>query len=142
MIRQLAHACFFTDQLQKMIDFYAGQLGLPIKFTLNNNQGTPFGYYFDCGNSTFIEVFDQAGAVKQWGGEISALVPGRRYQHLCFEVTGLEQYKTQLESCGVEVSAITLGMDHSRQAWIHDPDGNAIELMEYTSESLQLVRTQ
>jgi hypothetical protein len=29
-------------------------------------------------------------------------------------------------------------MDNSHQAWIADPDGNAIELMEYGFSSLQL----
>jgi len=29
-------------------------------------------------------------------------------------------------------------MDGSLQAWIKDPDGNDIELMEYTRDSLQL----
>jgi hypothetical protein len=29
-------------------------------------------------------------------------------------------------------------MDNSRQAWVTDPDGNAIELMEYGASSLQL----
>jgi hypothetical protein len=31
------------------------------------------------------------------------------------------------------------GLDFSVQAWIKDPDGNEIELMEYTGRSLQLV---
>jgi len=31
-----------------------------------------------------------------------------------------------------------MGMDNSRQAWVMDPDGNAIELMEYGPSSLQL----
>jgi hypothetical protein len=30
-----------------------------------------------------------------------------------------------------------MGVDNSRQAWIKDPDGNDIELMEYTDRSLQ-----
>ena len=46
-----------------------------------------------------------------------------------------------LESRGIEVTNMKSGMDHSIQAWIKDPDGNAIELMEYTHESLQLRRT-
>jgi hypothetical protein len=29
-------------------------------------------------------------------------------------------------------------MDNSIQSWITDPDGNRIELMEYTSTSMQL----
>jgi hypothetical protein len=38
----------------------------------------------------------------------------------------------------VDVTEITMGMDHARQAWITDPDGNQIELMEYGPTSLQL----
>ena len=38
----------------------------------------------------------------------------------------------------MEVTEIKLGMDKSRQAWIADPDGNQIELMEYGPASMQL----
>lgn len=140
MIRQLAHACFHTDHLDQMVDFYRDRLGMPIKFTLKGDDGQPLGHYFECGQSTFIEIFDQAAAVRQWGGQVKPLARGSQYQHLCFEVTGLEELKKALEARGVSVSAITLGMDHSRQAWIADPDGNPIELMEYTFHSLQLSR--
>jgi lactoylglutathione lyase len=138
MIRQLAHVCFHTDHMDPMVNFYRDGLGLPIKFTLTGDDGQPLGHYFECGQCTFIEVFSQAAAVKQWGSQVQALTRGSQYQHLCFEVTGLEDFKQALESRGVSVSAITLGMDHSRQAWIADPDGNPIELMEYTAHSLQL----
>lgn len=138
MIRQLAHLNFVTNDLPTTIDFYVNKLGLKVKFTLDNEEGQPFGYYFDCGNSTFIEVFDQALAAKQWGGSVSELTAGTRYKHFCFEVTGLEEYCAALKRKGVEVTPITLGMDNSRQAWIKDPDGNDIELMEYGATSLQL----
>jgi predicted enzyme related to lactoylglutathione lyase len=45
-----------------------------------------------------------------------------------------------LEARGITVTNMKMGIDHSRQAWITDPDGNAIELMEYTHASLQLWR--
>ena len=138
MIRQVAHVCFFSDQVEAMINFYRDVLGLPVKFTLAADDGKTMGYYFDCGNSTFIEVFNQAQAVKQWGGQIETLKPGGPYRHLCFEVTGLEGLRQDLLARGLKVSPITLGIDHSYQAWITDPDGNAIELMEYTHQSLQL----
>ncbi len=138
MIRQLAHTCFFTDRPEAMIKFYEAGLGLPVKFTLKNDAGQVMGYYFECGHATFIEVFNQSLAVKQWGGQIEALKPASLYRHLCFEVTGLEDFKRTLEARGISVSDITMGIDHSRQAWITDPDGNAIELMEYTSRSRQL----
>jgi len=138
MIRQLAHLNFVTDDLPTIIDFYVNKLGMEVKFTLNNEQGIAFGYYFGCGNSTFLEFFDQALAARQWGGEVQALTPGTRYKHFCLEVTGLEEYRQKLLEKGVTVTEISLGMDNSRQAWITDPDGNAIELMEYGPHSLQL----
>jgi catechol 2,3-dioxygenase-like lactoylglutathione lyase family enzyme len=138
MIRQLAHLNFVTNDLSKIIDFYVNKLGMNVKFTLNSHQGQPFGYYFGCGNTTFLEFFDQAMAAEVWGGKVEELTRGTRYRHFCLEVTALDEYCQTLKSRGVDVSDISLGMDNSRQAWVTDPDGNSIELMEYGSTSLQL----
>ena len=138
MIRQLAHLNFDTNDLSRIIDFYVNKLGLQVKFTLNNQQGQPFGYYFGWGNTTFLEFFDQAMAAEVWGGNMGELTTGTRYKHFCLEVTGLDEYCGMLKSKGVVVSPISMGMDNSRQAWIADPDGNAIELMQYEASSLQL----
>jgi lactoylglutathione lyase len=138
MIRQLAHLNFYTNDLAKIIDFYVNKLGMNVKFTLNNKQGQPFGYYFGCGNTTFLEFFDQAMAVEMWGGKVAELTNGTRYKHFCLEVTGLEEYCKMLQGKGVPVSEISMGMDNARQAWTADPDGNDIELMEYGPFSLQL----
>jgi lactoylglutathione lyase len=140
MIRQLAHCCFYTDQIDQMVKFYQDSLGLPVQFMLNDDEGQVMGYYFACGNTTYLEVFDQALAIKQWGGKEQIQTTASRYKHLCLEVIGLDDYKKLLEERGVLVSDISLGMDHARQAWIADPDGNAIELMEYSHQSLQLQR--
>jgi hypothetical protein len=58
------------SQRPQLLDFYTNQLGLAIKFTLDHDYGTAFGWYVDCGNGTFIGIFDQAGAVRQWGGQV------------------------------------------------------------------------
>jgi catechol 2,3-dioxygenase-like lactoylglutathione lyase family enzyme len=47
MIRQLAHLNFVTDDLSKIIDFYVNKLGLRVKFTLDNKDGKPFGYFLN-----------------------------------------------------------------------------------------------
>jgi lactoylglutathione lyase len=138
MIRKLAHLNFVTNDLEKIIDFYVDKLGMQVKFTLNNKAGEPFGYYFACGDTTFLEFFDQAMAAEVWGGKVEELNIGTRYRHFCLEVTGLDEFCATLKSKGIEVTEISLGMDNSRQAWIADPDGNAIELMEYGYSSLQL----
>ena len=141
MIRQLTHLNFVTDDLSKIIDFYVNKLGMKVKFTLDNKDGLPFGYYFECGNSTFLEFFDQGMAAEVWGGNVEQLAIGTRYKHFCLEVIGLDEFCKELKSKGVDVSKISLGMDNSRQAWIADPDGNQIELMEYGPSSLQLTGT-
>ena len=138
MIRKLAHLNFVTNNLEKIIDFYVNKLGLNIKFVMHDREDRPFGYYFACGDTTFVEFFDQALAVEMWGGNVQELNIGTRYRHFCLEVTGLKEFCETLRSRGVEVSPISLGIDHSWQAWIADPDGNAIELMEYGPASMQL----
>ena len=138
MIRRLAHLCLHTNDLERLIVFYRDALGLPIKFRFINSEGELFGVYLDCGDSSFIEIFDQVLAVKQWGGEVRPLRDDSRYNHLCLEVTGLKDLRTTLLGRGVELGEISTGLDHSLQAWTRDPDGNRIELMEYTHRSWQL----
>jgi hypothetical protein len=79
-------------------------------------------------------------AAEVWGGKVETLTAGTQYRHLCLEVTGLDEYCKTLKGRGVSVTEITMGMDNSRQAWVTDPDGNQIELMEYGPLSLQLTR--
>ena len=141
MIKQLAHLCFRSNQLPAMTAFYRDVLGLPIKFSLKHDDGTAFGHYFATGKLTFIEIFDQAGAVKQWGGDAAKLRShvGTHYHHFCLEIAGLEAFCEKLQSSGIKIDTpVKVGMDHSKQAWIKDPDGNVIELMEYTPKSWQL----
>ncbi len=141
MFRQLAHVCLFTDDLERMRRYYVDGLGLTLAFPLENpSTKRVFGLYFAAGHSTFIEVFDRRGAQEMWGGDDPRIERGTGFRHLCFEVTGLDVVRTQLLGRGVQVTEPKLGRDGSRQAWTADPDGNPIELMEYTAASLQLRR--
>ena len=138
MIRRLAHLCLVTDDLPRMTEFYSKVLGFPIKFTFTNSDGEVFGHYFECGDSSFIEIFDRKLKLKQWGGELEPLHRGGNCNHFCWEVTGLAEFRALLQNRGLSMSEIKSGMDQSLQTWTSDPDGNAIELMEYTARSWQL----
>lgn len=140
MITRLAHLCFQTNRFAEMTGFYRDMLGLPVKFSLRLTDGRVFGHYFAIGGSSFIELFDTAGACEMWGGTPGnrSPVPGQTYQHFCLEVTGIADVRTAIIERGCAVTEIAKGMDGSLQAWIKDPDGNDIELMEYTGDSLQL----
>ena len=141
MIRKLAHLCLLTDQLETMRIFYAQTLGLPVKIIFHNAANQVFGYYFDCGDSTFIEIFDNVLKCQHWGGTPPTLTASGRCNHLCLEVTGLADVRAALLAKGLQISEIKSVMDHSLQAWTKDPDGNSIELMEYTTRSLQIQPT-
>lgn len=140
MITRLAHLCFQTNRFDEMTTFYRDTLGLPIKFSLRLPDDRVFGHYFVLGGSSFLELFDAAGACEMWGGTPGprSPAPGQTYQHFCLEVEGIADVRRAIIEAGCDVTDITKGMDGSLQAWIKDPDGNDIELMEYTRDSLQL----
>lgn len=139
MIERLAHVCFRTNHYAQMSEFYGKKLGLPVKFKLRLDDGRDFGTYFDLGGTSFLELFDEELACLRWGGkpEARAPRPGAGYQHFCLQIRGLDGERARLIAAGVAATEIALGMDLSLQCWIKDPDGNDIELMEYTERSLQ-----
>jgi lactoylglutathione lyase/glyoxylase I family protein len=144
MIRKLAHICIDTDNMPGMLDFYTNKLGMPLKFTLKNKDGVDFGFFIACGETTFLEIFDRDLKRKHWSGGATGNEPlppmakGTQLVHLCFEVTALADFRTKLEQAGVKIGTISTGMSKGRQAWTADPDGNPVELMEYTGESFHL----
>jgi len=142
MTVRLAHLCFRTNRFDEMTGFYRDMLALPVKFELKLPDGRAFGRYFELGGTSFLEIFDHAGASEMWGGTEGPVSrrPDGTYQHFCLEIDGLEAYRAKLVARGLAVTEITTGIDNSRQAWIKDPDGNDIELMEYTDLSLQLAK--
>ncbi|MFW6061600.1 MAG: VOC family protein [Planctomycetota bacterium] len=126
MIKGLAHLCFNVENLQRSEEFYVGKLGLNRAFDFTRESGEKFGCYIRAGGRQFIELFERPLGEKS---------DGQSYQHLCLEVDDLESTVEQLRGRGVDVSDPKLGRDHSWQAWITDPDGNRIELHQYTPES-------
>lgn len=61
------------------------------------------------------------------------------YRHLSLEVENIEEAKRDLLRAGIQLKTdIYMGPDKTKTLWITDPEGNEIEFMEYTSDSLQL----
>ena len=144
MIKQIAHLCFKTSQLDRMTAFYRDGLGATVKFNYRRSDGTVIGAYFSFGERTFLEVFDHADAHRRSKSSkpLESLEDPRdswlaRYNHFCFETENLDAYVSLLESRQITVTGRKVGNDRSKQAWIKDPDGNLIELQEYTAESRQ-----
>ena len=140
MIRQLAHVCIHTNDLDAMVAFYSGGLDLPVQFRLRNDHGETVGVYLGCGRTTFLEIFDHDLVIAMFGGDKADLdAAPTRLQHFCFEVTDLSAVKAHLDAQQIPFLDVGTGLDNSLQIWVGDPDGNAVELMEYTPTSKQLV---
>lgn len=127
MIKQLAHINIGSYDLEASKEFYCDILGLEKTFEFIK-EGELFGFYVGVGNNTFIEVFQD----EQKGEQASNLL-----HHLCLEVADLETAVNAIREKGWQVSDMVLGTDQSWQAWISDPSGVQIELMQYTAESSQ-----
>ncbi len=128
MITGLAHACFTVSNLEQALEFYRDQLGLQEAFDFVNDEGRRFGIYLHLGGRNFIELFE---------GTLEAPATGQSYRHICLEVDDIEATAATLRERGVDVTPVKLGRDQSYQAWVEDPDGNRIELHQYTPESWQ-----
>lgn len=128
MITGLAHLCFTVKDLDASIAFYRDVLGLTPAFDFTDERGRRFGAYLRLGGRSFLELF-KADAVRP--------ADGQAYQHCCLEVDDINKTVADLRERGVEVTAVTLGSDQTWQAWLTDPDGNRIELHQYTAESWQ-----
>lgn len=128
-VRQLAHVCILTHDVDAALAFYTGPMGLSKSFDFHRN-GVRFGFYLGSGGRTFIEVFHNDDAPFPKTGQVN---------HLCLEVADLKAAVTSLRAAGVEVTEPKFGVDDTWQAWLKDPSGTPIELFEYTPESAQFV---
>ena len=129
MIKTLAHVCFTVKDLERSRVFYEEGLGLRLAFDFRNEQGERFGIYLHVGDRTFLELF--IGSVADGGQRGS-------FGHICLEVDDIQETVADLKGRNIEIGEISMGSDHSWQAWLKDPDGNAIELHQYTPESQQV----
>lgn len=159
-IKQFGHIAFNCRNQQKSVEFYRDVLGCKEKFTLKydsfiatvknsgvkipnviyklfeNKKDKAWITYLEYSDGVYIELFDQIGAVFLNKPHFFH----NNYQHFAIVVEDIEKTKQELILKGVKIDIdINLGLDNTYQMWIHDPDGNKIEIMQYTDKSLQLM---
>ena len=128
MVKNLAHICFTVRNLEASLSFYRDILGLSQAFDFVNEKNERFGVYLHAGGRSFIELFQD---------ETDSQAAKQSFRHFCLEVEDLRLMISHLQTHNIEVSKPAIGGDNSLQAWLSDPDGNKIELHEYTPSSKQ-----
>lgn len=135
MYKRIGHVAIRVTNMEKALRFYCDGLGLIRKFALQDDKQRPWIEYLEIGTYFFIELFydnEKRATIQQDSERLG-------YLHLCIEVDNLKEFKKQIEKNGINCDGeIKMQTDNSWQLWVTDPDGNRIEIMEYTQQSKQM----
>lgn len=163
-IKKFGHLAFNCKDQKKSVAFYRDILGCSEKFSLTygdmaesvregakargikipefiikmlaKDKDRVWITYLELADGEYIELFDQKGARKKRVPNHTHL----NYQHFSLIVEDIHALKEELIAKGVAIDTdISLGIDNTYQMWIHDPDGNKIEFMQYTDSSMQII---
>jgi lactoylglutathione lyase len=129
LIADLGHAAFAVKDVDTSLAFYEN-LGIREAFRLNHEDGSLMLIYLHIAGDRFIEIFP-GGPEPEEGRKGS-------FMHLCLLSEDIRATVEALREAGVSIDReVTEGLDTNLQAWIKDPDGNAIELMQLSPDSPQ-----
>lgn len=163
-ITRLTHCTFCCKDYPKMVDFYENVLGLEKLFTINFEQDIIDGYlekgypleakpgdewitYMKIASKEFIELFNVP-----YEGENET--KNQEFHHVCLIVEDIVEAATELRSKGLTLwrgpiwlnnpiegpyDGSEVGQCGSKAFYIQDPEGNEIEIMQYTENSLQVL---
>jgi lactoylglutathione lyase len=126
------HVAIKVTDLDRSLDFYRDRLGFPEMLRLKNDDGSTWLVYLRITDDHYLEIFPGAENDRAPGWNANGV------NHLCFTIEDLDATTGRIKAAGIALtSEIKQGLDGNRQAWIEDPDGNRIELMEMTHDCLQ-----
>jgi lactoylglutathione lyase len=133
-ITSIGHVAINVADLGKSLDFYTGVLGFPEMMRIDHDNGAPWLVYLRVTDDQFIEIFPGAETERT-----SASWHANGFAHLCLMVDDLGAVVSDLKAKGVTMLIEPKsGADGNSQAWLLDPDGNKIELMQMHPNSQQL----
>ena len=96
----------------------------------------PWIEYYEIAPHQYLELFYPIGGQKL--KEDRNLEDAYGFQHICIEVSDIHAAYDAVIANGLKPETeISLGLDGAYQFWLRDPDGNRLELMEYTENALQ-----
>ncbi len=143
MIKGFHHAAISTPDLERCIDFYTRVIGGEVAWTFGWPQGTPeadevtglqdsatHAAMLKIGNS-FLEVFEFSAPVTT---PRTALRPVNQHgiTHICLEVVDIQTEYDRLKAAGMPFNCEPKAQDGSSMVYGRDPDGNVVELIEFT----------
>lgn len=131
-ITGIGHVAIKVKDLDRSLDYYVNKLGFAEMMRLNKDDGSVWLVYLRITDDQYLEVFPGAESDRAPGWDANGL------NHVCLTVDNIDPVLAQIEAQGLELLLpLKTAVDGNRQAWLEDPDGNRIELMEMAPDSLQ-----
>lgn len=132
-ISGLAHVAIKVTDLGRSLNFYVSQLGFPEMMRLHNDDGEVWLVYLRITDDQYLEIFPGAEDDRAPGWNANGM------NHMCLAVDDVKALVAEIEAAGIPLlMPLKLALDGNWQAWIEDPDGNRIELMQMDPRSMQL----
>ncbi|CAN7420719.1 VOC family protein [Rhizobium rhizogenes] len=131
-VKSIGHVAVSVKDIERSLDFYVNKLGFEEMFRLEQDDRL-WIVYLRITDTQYLELFPDAV------GDSAPPFANVGFNHLCLEVDDIDGAIAELTAKGVALtSEKKLGVDHNYQAWIADPEGNRIELMQLGEKALQL----
>jgi lactoylglutathione lyase len=131
-LTSIAHIAIRARDIDSMVAFYTEKLGFAEMFRLNQDNGSLMLVYLRITDDQYIELFPNGTGDGPAGPQAVGM------NHLCLTAPDLDATVAGLTERGVTLTRpLQMGRDGNRQAWIADPEGNRIELMEMSPSSRQ-----
>lgn len=128
----LGHINFKTRDLAASIAFYE-TLGFKLFLELTDENRRPWIVYLKFDDNLYLELTG-GGKERSPGPEPTG------FNHMCITVDDMDVALRELEAAGIALMHKfnnKKGLDNNRGAWVEDPDGNRIELMEMAPNCVQ-----
>jgi lactoylglutathione lyase len=132
-IAGLAHVAIKVTDLDRSLDFYVSKLGFKEMLRLHRDDGAVWLVYLRITDDQYLEIFPGAENDRAPGWNANGM------NHMCLAIEDIQALVREIDAAGIPLLLpLKLAVDGNWQAWIEDPDGNRIELMQMAADSLQL----
>jgi lactoylglutathione lyase len=130
-IKSIGHVAVRVKDIEKSLDFYVRKLGFREMFRLDRDNKL-WIVYLRVTDDQFIELFPEAIGDRSPPAEAIGL------NHICLTVDDMDDALADLAKHNIPLyRPKKMQVDRNWQAWIEDPDGNRIELMQMADDGMQ-----
>ena len=141
-IELLSQLALRVSNIDASMDFYVNKLGLKHLFNFCRDDGTPWMYYLRIAPYQYLELIPVAQIGKR---------PDVSFHHIGLIVPDIREAATEALDKGMtlyigpaefgrritSVNEITCGADGNYSFYLEDPDGNAVEIMQFSDNCKQ-----